>query len=121
MSKAERYRQIIEQTRVRFLQDATIKMQDIHAGLTSYNGLEEPDADAGLALANQIHRHVHAIKGLALTLSYAEIDELCGDMINYILNDPARIWKREHIDRLQQQVSQLQQLIDDAKASSSIT
>jgi chemotaxis protein histidine kinase CheA len=121
MSKAERYRQIIEQTRVRFLQDAMIKMQDMHQGLTDYNRLEEPDADAGQALANQIHRHVHAIKGLALTLSYPGIDELCGDMINYILNDPSRIWKREHVDRLQQQVNQLEQLLDEATISSSNT
>ncbi|MFD1884710.1 Hpt domain-containing protein [Paenibacillus wenxiniae] len=121
MSKAERYRQIIEQTRVRFLQDAAIKMHDMHQSLQDYNGLEAPDADAGQALAHQIHRHVHAIKGLALTLSYSGIDELCGDMVNYILNDSSRIWKREHVDRLQQQVDQLGQLIDEATASANKT
>ena len=117
MSKAERYRQIIEQTRVRFLQDAATKMQDLHQGFASYMQLDEPSPQAGDTMTDQVHRHVHAIKGLALTLSYPRIDELCGDILHYILNDPPIIWKRDHLVILEQQVHQLELLLLEAASS----
>ncbi|WP_322906921.1 Hpt domain-containing protein [Paenibacillus campi] len=117
MSKAERYRQIIEQTRVRFLHDATTKMHDLHQIFADYRQFDDPDPQAGSAVADRVHRHIHAIKGLALTLSYASIDELCGEMIHFILNDPPKIWKREYVEQLERYVHQLEQLLHEAAAA----
>ncbi|MEW4371150.1 Hpt domain-containing protein [Paenibacillus kandeliae] len=114
MSKAERYRQIMEQTRIRFLQDASIKMQELDASFTEYRQTSEPSESTARELAMLVHRHVHAIKGLALTLSFVEIDHICAEMTDYILNDPDKIWQSSDIRWLEQQTNELERLLAQA-------
>lgn len=115
MSKADRYQQIIQQTRIRFLADASLKMQDLQHRFEDY--------DHGRLSADQrtlpdcIHRHAHAIKGLALTLSYEDIDHICEEILNYILYQPDHVWTAEDIHTLRKMVITLDQLLTKASSA----
>ncbi|MFD1988440.1 Hpt domain-containing protein [Paenibacillus nicotianae] len=115
MSKADRYQQIIQQTRIRFLADASLKMQDLQHRFEDY--------DHGRLSADQrtlpdcIHRHAHAIKGLALTLSYEDIDHICEKILTYILYQPDHVWTAEDIHKLRKMVTTLDQLLTQASSA----
>lgn len=115
MSKADRYKQIIQQTRVRFLADASLKMQDLRKRFEDYDhGRLAVDHRT---LPDAIHRHAHAIKGLALTLSYEDIDHICEEILNFILYQPDHVWTAEDIQLLRKMVKTLDGLLLQASSS----
>ncbi|WP_046213770.1 hypothetical protein [Paenibacillus wulumuqiensis] len=114
MSKTDRYQQMMEQTRIRFLQDAGLKMEDLRIRFHTYHGDPSP---AGIPeLQHAIHRHAHAIKGLALILSYEEMDEVCGDILAIVLQEPPRDCSLAEMEHLHRLVLTLEHLLEKASS-----
>jgi HPt (histidine-containing phosphotransfer) domain-containing protein len=76
----EKLKRIIRQAQELFLQDAASKMTDMEAGIRQW-------MERGLSFeqtADLIHRHVHALKGVALTIQYEDIDQVCEQILEQI-------------------------------------
>lgn len=114
MSKADRYERMMEQTRIRFLEDAELKMADLRTLFREYYNDSSRAGLAGLQYA--IHRHAHAIKGLALLLSYEEMDTVCGDILAIVLQEPPRDCTPSEMEHLHRLVTTLDHLLKQASA-----
>ncbi len=112
MSKADRYERMMEQTRIRFLEDAELKMADLR---TLFHDYYKDSSQAGISgLQYAIHRHAHAIKGLALLFSYKEMDTVCGDILMIVLQEPPRDCTPDEIEHLHRLVTALEYLLKQA-------
>lgn len=69
----EKLKRIIRQAQTLFLQDAATKLSEMEAGIRQWSE-DELSFDETVDL---IHRHVHALKGVALTIQYDDIDRVC--------------------------------------------
>lgn len=76
----EKLKRIIRQAQELFLQDAASKMLEMEAGIRQW-------AERSLSFdqtTDLIHRHVHALKGVALTIQYDDIDRVCRQILEQI-------------------------------------
>ncbi|TMV50113.1 hypothetical protein FE783_11145 [Paenibacillus mesophilus] len=76
----EKLKRIIRQAQELFLQDAASKMSEMEAGIRQWT-------DRSLSFdqtVDLIHRHVHALKGVALTIQYDDIDRVCKQILEQV-------------------------------------
>ncbi|TNJ58061.1 hypothetical protein FE784_38230 [Paenibacillus hemerocallicola] len=76
----EKLKRIIRQAQTLFLQDAASRMSEVEAGLRQWTE-HELSFDETVDL---IHRHVHALKGVALTIQYDDIDLVCKQILERV-------------------------------------
>ncbi|MDF2663561.1 MAG: hypothetical protein K0Q94_6352 [Paenibacillus sp.] len=76
----EKLKRIIRQAQTLFLQDAASRMSEVETGLRQWTE-HELSFDETVEL---IHRHVHALKGVALTIHYDDIDLVCKQILERI-------------------------------------
>lgn len=109
--KSQRFEEILRQTRISFLQDSQEKMQEIRI----FSDQRRDDPRFPELFAETVHKRVHAMKGLALTLSYTLLDELCNKTIHYILQHENPAWSASDMEQLDSFVAQIRQCLDEIR------
>jgi len=110
--KTKRIEEILEKTRIAFIKDTNNKMEQIQICFQQWK-------DHGNSQENLIdttHRHVHSIKGLALTLTYPQIHNDCERILAFILQQESLIWTTSEINSLQSLVEHLRISVDESFA-----
>ena len=107
-----RYEDIIKRTRIVFVADTAAKMEQIHLLFRQWT---DGDTSTDL-LVDTTHRHVHGMKGLALTLNYPLIHQACEPILS-ILQHLGNNWTKSDIYTLQSLVGLLQERIDESFAA----
>lgn len=109
---SDRFEAIIKRTRIAYVADTAAKMEQIHLLFRQWS---EGSGPVDL-LIDTTHRHVHGMKGLALTLNYPVIHEACEPVLS-ILQHHGPEWTRSDINALQLLVTALQECVDAAFAA----
>jgi chemotaxis protein histidine kinase CheA len=110
--KSQRIQEIIKQTQTSFILDAANKMNGLRQRFEQWR-----NGEIGLELlVESVYRDAHNLKGLALTLSYNEVDEVCQELLSLILQQNENVWTQEKLkilqnltDRLVVEIEHLQQ------------
>ncbi len=109
---SDRFEAIIKRTRIAYIADTAAKMEQIHLLFRQWaEGSTSADQ-----LIDTTYRHVHGMKGLALTLNYPIIHEACEPVLS-ILQHHGPDWTKSDINILQSLVTSLQECIDESFAS----
>jgi HPt (histidine-containing phosphotransfer) domain-containing protein len=106
-----RFEQIIKQTRIVFIQECEGKMAEIQE-ITA-------QASRGEILVDQwiktTYQHVHSMKGMALTLSYHQIDQSCQKIIHLIQEPREQEWAAADKNQLYNWINELKEYIFSPK------
>ncbi len=112
-TREQRMKEILGRTKIIFIQDTIDKINQMNLIFKQW---EQQEISAE-SLIESIHLHVHAMKGLALTLSYHQIDRLCQEIIALILQREGRedlFWTKPEIADFHQMIVSLQRLVEEA-------
>lgn len=109
---SDRIEAILKRTRIAYIADTTAKLEQIHLLFRQWaDGCTSADM-----LIDMTHRHVHGMKGLALTLNYPAIHEACEPVLS-ILQHQGPDWTKSDIYTLRSLVGRLQESADEAFAA----
>ncbi|MBO9608273.1 MAG: Hpt domain-containing protein [Paenibacillaceae bacterium] len=108
--KAERMAAIMQRTKLAFMDDSRVKMEQLHRAFDEWErGAADPDRTAGTA-----YRIAHSMKGLALTLSLPAIDAACERMLGFILQQEGQVWTAEKLESLRLMANRLETAVAEA-------
>lgn len=112
-TRARRMQEILNRTKPIFLHDSIDKIKQINLVFEQW-GQQQLSTES---LIETIHQHVHGMKGLALTLSYHQIDRICQEIITIILqleDIKGLIWTQAELADLHQMIASLELLVHEA-------
>jgi HPt (histidine-containing phosphotransfer) domain-containing protein len=102
-----RFEQIIKETRIVFIQECEGKIAEIQ--VTSDQAKRSEISEE--YWIKTTYQHVHSMKGMALTLSYHQIDQSCQKIILLIQKPREQKWTATEKDQLNEWLNELAEYI----------
>ena len=100
----ERYRRILETTKTLFLSELQARTADIAETVSRWRRGSLGDD----ALVEELYRHTHTLKGVALTVGYADVHEIADAVSDYKYRHEAGPLPKEELERLAARASALE-------------
>jgi len=100
----ERYRRILETTKTLFLSELQARCADIADTVSRWRSGSIADE----SLVDELYRHTHTLKGVALTVGYADVHEIADAVSRYKYRHDTSPLSKEELERLAERASALE-------------